>query len=115
MHLLQESLKSDGQLHQYQQCVYICLIAKACICFLQIKNSFIHSISTKQTITSHLKSLTMTYDIENAFVCFLNKGLTSQSVFVILGNKRLQEMMEIMAKERGATLFATDERFKTFF
>ena len=53
--------------------------------------------------------------IENAFVFFLNKGLTSQSVFVILGNKRLQEMMEIMAKERGATLFATDERFKTFF
>jgi tRNA A37 threonylcarbamoyltransferase TsaD len=57
----------------------------------------------------------MTYDIENAFVFFLNKGLSSQSVFVILGNKRLQEMMEIMAKERGATLFATDERFKTFF
>ncbi|PVD20653.1 hypothetical protein C0Q70_18811 [Pomacea canaliculata] len=28
-----------------------------------------------------------------------------------LCNKRLQEMMEIMAKERGATLFATDERF----
>ena len=24
-------------------CVYICLIAIACICFLQIKNSFIHS------------------------------------------------------------------------
>ena len=26
------------------------------------------------------------------------------------GNKRLQEMMGVMAEERGATLFATDER-----
>ena len=29
---------------------------------------------------------------------------------VLSGNKRLQEMMDIMANERGATLFATDER-----
>ena len=38
----------------------------------------------------------------------------SQEVLIVGGvgcNKRLQEMMEIMAKERGATLFATDERF----
>jgi hypothetical protein len=26
-------------------CVYICLIAIACICFVQIKNSFIHSFN----------------------------------------------------------------------
>ena len=83
--------------------------------FIKKRWSIIPPISIKQTITSHLKSLTMTYETENAFVFFLNKGLTSQTVFVILGNKRLQEMMEIMAKERGATLFATDERFKTFF
>ena len=30
--------------------------------------------------------------------------------FVFSGNKRLQEMMGIMAGERGATLYATDER-----
>lgn len=38
----------------------------------------------------------------------------SQEVLIVGGvgcNKRLQEMMEIMAKERDATLFATDERF----
>ncbi|VDI53943.1 N6-L-threonylcarbamoyladenine synthase [Mytilus galloprovincialis] len=38
----------------------------------------------------------------------------SQEVLIVGGvgcNKRLQEMMEIMAKERGAKLFATDERF----
>lgn len=38
----------------------------------------------------------------------------SQEVLIVGGvgcNKRLQEMMEIMARERGATLFATDERF----
>ncbi|XP_025114809.1 probable tRNA N6-adenosine threonylcarbamoyltransferase [Pomacea canaliculata] len=38
----------------------------------------------------------------------------SEEVLIVGGvgcNKRLQEMMEIMAKERGATLFATDERF----
>ena len=28
------------------------------------------------------------------------------------GNERLQGMMEIMAKERGAKLFATDERLR---
>lgn len=31
-------------------------------------------------------------------------------MFLHLGNIRLQEMMEIMCKERGAKLFATDER-----
>ncbi|KAJ7364974.1 hypothetical protein OS493_007607 [Desmophyllum pertusum] len=35
--------------------------------------------------------------------------------FLIVGgvgcNKRLQEMMGVMAKERGAKLYATDERF----
>jgi len=31
-------------------------------------------------------------------------------VIVFEGNKRLQQMMEIMAKERGAKLYATDER-----
>ena len=30
---------------------------------------------------------------------------------MLAGNKRLQEMMGIMAQERGATLFATDDRF----
>lgn len=28
----------------------------------------------------------------------------------VTGNKRLQDMMEVMAQERGAKLFATDER-----
>ena len=28
-----------------------------------------------------------------------------------LGNERLQEMMKIMASERGAHLYATDERY----
>lgn len=38
----------------------------------------------------------------------------SQEVLIVGGvgcNKRLQEMMEVMAKERGAKLFATDMRF----
>lgn len=38
----------------------------------------------------------------------------SQEVLIVGGvgcNERLQEMMGIMCKERGATLFATDERF----
>ncbi|XP_052286341.1 probable tRNA N6-adenosine threonylcarbamoyltransferase isoform X1 [Dreissena polymorpha] len=38
----------------------------------------------------------------------------SQEVLIVGGvgcNERLQEMMAIMAKERGATLYATDERF----
>ncbi|XP_022340057.1 putative tRNA N6-adenosine threonylcarbamoyltransferase isoform X2 [Crassostrea virginica] len=38
----------------------------------------------------------------------------SQEVLIVGGvgcNKRLQNMMEIMAKERGAKLYATDERF----
>ncbi|KAK7115051.1 probable tRNA N6-adenosine threonylcarbamoyltransferase [Littorina saxatilis] len=38
----------------------------------------------------------------------------SQEVLIVGGvgcNKRLQEMMGVMAEERGATLFATDERF----
>nr|NVI71658.1 putative tRNA N6-adenosine threonylcarbamoyltransferase [Cucujiformia] len=38
----------------------------------------------------------------------------SQEVLIVGGvgcNLRLQEMMEIMCQERGATLFATDERF----
>lgn len=38
----------------------------------------------------------------------------SQEVLIVGGvgcNERLQEMMDIMAKERGAKLFATDERF----
>lgn len=38
----------------------------------------------------------------------------SQEVLIVGGvgcNQRLQEMMDIMAKERGAKLFATDERF----
>lgn len=38
----------------------------------------------------------------------------SQEVLIVGGvgcNERLQEMMGIMARERGATLFATDERF----
>ncbi|KAI0220551.1 putative tRNA N6-adenosine threonylcarbamoyltransferase [Lamellibrachia satsuma] len=39
---------------------------------------------------------------------------SSQEVLIVGGvgcNKRLQEMMHIMANERGAKLFATDERF----
>jgi len=38
----------------------------------------------------------------------------SEEVLIVGGvgcNKRLQEMMGVMAEERGATLFATDERF----
>lgn len=38
----------------------------------------------------------------------------SEEVLIVGGvgcNERLQEMMGIMCKERGATLFATDERF----
>merc|ERR1719394_1989748 len=38
----------------------------------------------------------------------------SQEVLIVGGvgcNKRLQDMMEIMAQERGATLYATDMRF----
>lgn len=31
-----------------------------------------------------------------------------------VGNKRLQEMMGQMAMERGAKLFATDERYVSF-
>ena len=31
------------------------------------------------------------------------------------GNERLQEMMRIMAEERGGTVFATDERFGGFY
>jgi len=33
------------------------------------------------------------------------------SLFQFEGNERLQEMMRIMAGERGGTVFATDERF----
>ena len=29
---------------------------------------------------------------------------------IVIGNERLQEMMGIMAKERGGQVFATDER-----
>ena len=32
-------------------------------------------------------------------------------IFYLSGNERLQEMMGIMAKERGGNVFATDERF----
>ena len=32
------------------------------------------------------------------------------SIFYILGNKRLQEMMGVMAAERNAKLYATDMR-----
>lgn len=38
----------------------------------------------------------------------------SQEVLIVGGvgcNRRLQEMMEVMARERGGRLFATDERF----
>lgn len=38
----------------------------------------------------------------------------SKEVLIVGGvgcNKRLQEMMHIMCEERGATLYATDERF----
>ncbi|KAL4237603.1 hypothetical protein ACF0H5_002317 [Mactra antiquata] len=38
----------------------------------------------------------------------------SQEVMIVGGvgcNERLQQMMEVMAKERGALLYATDERF----
>ena len=31
---------------------------------------------------------------------------------MLVGNERLQEMMGIMARERGAKLYATDERYR---
>lgn len=40
--------------------------------------------------------------------------MISQEVLIVGGvgcNERLQEMMNCMAEERGAKLFATDERF----
>ena len=37
------------------------------------------------------------------------------SLFPIEGNERLQEMMRIMAGERGGTVFATDERSAALF
>lgn len=44
----------------------------------------------------------------------MSAPLVRRSVYTVLvclaGNKRLQEMMGVMAEERGATLFATDER-----
>ncbi|CAG2249406.1 KAE1 [Mytilus edulis] len=44
-------------------------------------------------------------------LCFSLQETVFSMLIEITGNKRLQEMMEIMAKERGAKLFATDERF----
>lgn len=41
----------------------------------------------------------------------------SQQVLIVGGvgcNERLQEMMGLMAKERGGSVFATDERFVFF-
>lgn len=32
----------------------------------------------------------------------------------VVGNERLQEMMSIMASERGGQVFATDERYVAF-
>jgi hypothetical protein len=42
--------------------------------------------------------------------CFFKKILVS-CLTDSEGNERLQEMMRIMAEERGGTVFATDERF----
>lgn len=49
-------------------------------------------------------------------ICFLERAMShcqSNEVLIVGGvgcNKRLQEMMQIMCNERGATLYATDER-----
>ncbi len=40
----------------------------------------------------------------------LNGRTIAQDLSIILGNERLQEMMGIMAQERGGKIYATDER-----
>lgn len=44
-----------------------------------------------------------------SFLCIFGSHLYSS------GNERLQEMMGIMASERGGSVFATDERYKIIY
>ena len=47
-------------------CVYICLIAIACICFLQIKNSFIHSFNNSKESEIKIQSGQTNYQLETS-------------------------------------------------
>jgi hypothetical protein len=48
--------------------------------------------------------------LEELAVRYLFLPVVTNLIYLFKGNERLQEMMGIMAQERGGSVFATDER-----
>jgi hypothetical protein len=91
--------------------VRVCVCA--CVCVKQVAKSRLSAGEcTREDLCFSLQEtvFAMLVEITERAMAHCN----STEVLIVGGvgcNKRLQEMMEIMARERGATLYATDMRF----
>ena len=80
------------------------------LCFSLQETVFAMLVEITERAMAHIGSKEVLMVGGVGCMCFPPRILTCQKLKAITGNLRLQEMMGIMAEERGGKVFATDER-----
>lgn len=80
------------------------------LCFSLQETVFAMLVETTERAMAHIGSKEVLIVGGVGCGCSLPRIYTCQKLKAVTGNLRLQEMMGIMAEERGGKVFATDER-----
>lgn len=86
------------------------IITPADLCFSLQENVFAMLVEITERAMAHVRSKEVL--IVGGVGCKLDAAVKSQGATNMLrsGNERLQQMMGVMAQERGGSVFATDDR-----